>query len=124
MYNRSYDEKFKKIIDYCHNDEFNPDGTKFTIFIKKTTSKDTKPDIDATKLDFILLINKLNCKNNVKNHLLTIYNKFGDSIFGRGDIIEATLSSKSQASIYIKLLKDGNLIKPISGCRKGKYKFK
>lgn len=117
MYNSSYDENFKKIIDYCHNDEFNSDGTKLTIFIKKTTSKDTKTD-------FILLINKLNCKNNVKNHLLTIYNKFGDLIFVRGDIIEATLSSKSQASIYIKLLKDGNLIKPISGCGKGKYKFK
>ena len=112
-------------------DKFNPDVTKLTIFIIKLSSKDEKPDINTQKPDIEVqkpdieeLINKIECQNNVKNHLLTIHDKLSNTIFGRGDVIEVTNSGKSQASIYIKLLKDNNLIEPVTGHGKGKYKFK
>lgn len=112
-------------------DKFNPDVTKLTIFIKKPTLQNEnsdidvqKPDIGIQKPDIISLINKINCQNNVKTHLLKIYNKLGNTVFGRSNVIEVTSSGKSQASIYIKLLKDSNLIEPVTGHGKGKYKFK
>jgi len=70
------------------------------------------------------LIQKINCNNTVKNHLLTIYNNYNNIIFGRENVIDVTKSGKSQASIYIKLLKDNNLIEPVTNHGKGKYKFK
>lgn len=119
-------------------DDFNPDVTKLTIFIKKETFGDEnlgnkngkpdievrKPDIEVQKPDIDLLINKINCQTNVKKHLLTIYNKLGTTIFGRGDVIKVTSSGKTQASIYIKILKDNSLITSVTGYGKGKYKFK
>ena len=83
-----------------------------------------KPDIEVQKPDIDLLINIINCQTNVKKHLLTIYNKLGTTIFGRGDVIKVTSSGKTRASIYIKILKDTSLITSVTGYGKGKYKFK
>ena len=105
-------------------DEFNPDGTKLIIFIKKIILQDERPDVGAQKPDIPSLINIIDCSNNIKTNLLIIYKKLGYTIYSRSDVIKVTFSGKSQASLYIKLLKDNGLIEPVIGYGKGKYKFK
>ena len=119
-------------------DNFNPDVTKLTIFIKKIGNPEQKPDIDTKKPDIGIkkpdidiqkpdieeLINKINCQNNIKKQLHIIYCKLNNTIFSRNDVIEVTGSKKTQASIYIKFLKDNNIIDVVTGHGKGKYKFK
>lgn len=91
---------------------------------EKSDIKHEKQDIEALKHDIEKLIRNIDCKNNIKNRLLTIYTKLNNKIFGRSDVMKVTYSGKSQASIYIKLLKSNKIIEPVAGYGKGKYKFK
>ena len=97
---------------------------KSDIEYEKSDIEHEKQDIEALKHDIEKLIRNINCKNNIKNRLLTIYTKLNNKIFGRSDVMKVTYSGKSQASIYIKLLKFNKIIEPVAGYGKGKYKFK
>ena len=100
------------------------DDLKLDVDNLKSDIEYEKSDIEALKHDIKKLIRNIDCKNNIKNRLLTVYTKLNNKIFGRSDVMKVTYSGKSQASIYIKLLKSNKIIEPVIGYGKGKYKFK
>ena len=51
-------------------------------------------------------------------------NYFKDEVFGNINIQEQLVVNKNTATSYIKILTDNNLIEPVTGHGKGKYKFK
>ena len=115
-------------------DKFNPDVTKLTIFIKKPNFKDGKLGNEAeilgnkdknlgNNISIPTIINELKVKKDVKNNLNILYNYFKDEVFGNVNIQERLVVNKNTATSYIKILTDSNLIEPVSGHGKGKYKF-
>lgn len=130
-------------------DEFNPDRTKLIIYInncnqkpdvynknlgnedkkpniedKKPNIEDEKPNIEDKKADILESINSSLFYYNVKFHLRIICDRLFDSIFSRKNIVEIINCGKTQATEYIKILFKLNLIEPVYGHGKGKYKFK
>ena len=116
-------------------DKFNPDVTKLTIFIKKLSSQDENLGNNIKNLgnedknlgnniSIPNIIDELKVKQDVKNNLKTLYNYFKDEIFGNINIQERLVVNKNTATSYIKILTDNNLIEPVTGHGKGKYKFK
>ena len=116
-------------------DEFNPDVTKLTIFIKKSISQDENLGNDTkilgnedknlgNNISIPNIIDELKVKQDVKDNLKTLYNYFVNEIFGNINIQERLEVNKNTATSYIKILTDNNLIEPVTGHGKGKYKFK
>ena len=111
---------------------FNPDRTKLIIYIN---NGDQKLDVYNRNLGnedknlgfanrFYYVIESLNIKKDIKSNLKNINNVFNDKIFGDIDIIKCMCLSKNTATSYIKILKELDLIEPVYGYGKGKYKFK
>lgn len=123
-------------------DFFNPDYTLVTIYLSKinkkpevtskkpeTTSKkpdDLKHSLENiyTKLDIELLINNLIIRSDVKKRLLEIYYKLENNIISNSIVSETLHIGHNAADTCIKVLLENNLIEPIKGKGKGKYKFK
>ena len=58
-------------------------------------------------------------------HIHKLFEKFGDDeIFGRSAVMELLKLKSSGASKLISNLLQADIIKPVSGYGKGKYKFK
>jgi len=54
-----------------------------------------------------------------------LYWEFGrERIFGRGDVVEVSGITASPASTLLKRLLEADVIVPVSGAGKGKYRFK
>ena len=58
------------------------------------------------------------------NILKLLFDTFKKEVFGNIDLQILLKISKNTATSYIKLLKENDLIEPVSGHGKGKYKFK
>ena len=59
------------------------------------------------------------------NHIRILFMRFGfDEIFGRNMVMELLNLKSSGASKFISALLQANIIEPVSGQGKGKYKFK
>lgn len=85
-----------------------------------------KPSIgatDQTRTIFEAIVSNMNCKDRVKVNIRLLYETVGDNIFGRKDIIEIVGLSPAPAGDMIKKMHAANLIEPVSGHGKGKYKF-
>lgn len=58
-------------------------------------------------------------------HIQKIYNLFGnDRVFGRSDIQPITQLGTTRASQLLKMLAEAEVIEPVAGCGKGKYRFR
>ena len=58
-------------------------------------------------------------------HIHRLFKKFGfDKVFGRSSVMELLELKGSGASKFLSNLLDTEIIEPVSGYRKGKYKFK
>ena len=85
-----------------------------------------KVDIESVKVD---IRNKLVSFSNTisektVNHAIEIFLKCGkQTYFGRTMVEDITGLKSSGASKLIKLLQDSNVIIPVSGYEKGKYRF-
>ena len=82
-----------------------------------------KSDIDTLKSD---IDRKMpgNVSQKTKEHILQIYKFCGkEHIFGRSIVEECTGLKASTASRLIKLMQDHQLIEPVKGQGKGKYRF-
>lgn len=54
-----------------------------------------------------------------------IYEKYGfEEIFGRGEVIDVLGITKSPASELLKKMMSAEMLEPVKGMGKGKYKFK
>ncbi len=90
-------------------------GTKPDIGEIKPDFETTKPDIGA----------KVKFKNKTLEYIETLKTDFGyEKAFGRTDIIDVIGIGKSSASEFISKLLQAEIIEPVSGQGKGKYRFK
>lgn len=95
-------------------------------FNKKVDIESEKMDIESVKVDIRNKIMSFSDRISEKtiNHTINIFLKCGTKeYFGRTVIEEITGLKASGASKLIKLLLDSNIIVPVSGHGKGKYRF-
>ena len=100
---------------------------------KKVDIEKRKVDIQETKVDFEkeevdierLLFEKADIfSTRTVIHIQRLYKKFGfDEIFGRSAVMELLKLKGSGASKLLSNLLDAQIIEPVSGFGKGKYKF-
>lgn len=87
---------------------------------KKPDIKISKPDIDAWKADI-----EKDFQPKTVRHILKMRKSFpGQAIFGRSDVMKVIDVKASRASELIKELAEHEIIEPVSGHGKGKYRFR
>ncbi len=119
-------------------DFFNPDYTLVTIYLQKAEIHVEKAEVDDEKTEVRIkkgentndkpeidkLIHDLSIRNDVKERLMKIYNLLGNQIISNSIISDALQLGHNASDTCIKVLLANNLIEPIKGQGKGKYKFK
>ena len=96
------------------------------VFEQKVDVEAEKVDIDTVKVDIRQKLLSFSSKVSDKtvNHTLKLFIECGkDVCFGRSIVEEITGLKTSGASKLIKLLLDSNVIIPVTGHGKGKYRF-
>ena len=84
-----------------------------------------KVAIEAKKVAIEVAIEELNANQNTIRKVETLFAKMGtDGIFGRSDIAGITGDSLTAAGNLITKLKQAELLEPVGGCGKGKYRFR
>ena len=100
---------------------------KVDIETAKVDIEDAKVDIQDIKVDIESVIFAKENKFSVKTtlHIHRLFEKFGfDGIFGRSSVMELLELKSSGASKFLSNLIQADIIEPVSGYGKGKYKFK
>ena len=95
--------------------------------LQKWTLELQKMDIETSKVDIEtrLAEKTLNFSTKTIMHIRVLYEKFGDcQFFGRGEVMELLGLKSSGASKIISNMVQADVIEPVSGHGKGKYKFK
>ena len=119
-------------------DFFNPDYTLVTIYLKSVVASEHNLEINNDNLNiendnlniekcedaFSQIINSLVARNDIKEKLFEIRNKFKNDIFGSSAIVELLKCGRTSSDNYIKILLANKLIEPVKGYGKGKYRFK
>lgn len=93
----------------------------------KVDIQDTKVDIQGTKVDIESVISAKDNEFSVKTtvHIHRLFEEFGfDGIFGRSAVMKLLELKSSGASKLLFNLVQADIIEPVSGHGKGKYKFK
>ena len=101
--------------------------TKVDIQDTKVDIQDTKVDIQDTKVDIESILSVKGRDFSVKTtvHIHRIFEKFGfDEVFGRSAVMQLLELKSSGASKLLSNLVQADLIEPVFGHGKGKYKFK
>lgn len=101
--------------------------TKVDIGTSKVDIGTQKMDIETSKVDMEtrLAEKTLNFSTKTIMHIHVLYEKFGDcQFFGRGEVMELLGLKSSGASKIISNMVQADVIEPVSGHGKGKYKFK
>ena len=94
--------------------------TKVDIENEKVDIQDTKVDIES-----VLSEKGRNFSVKTKVHILRLFEEFGfDEVFGRSTVMELLELKGSGASKLLSKLVQADIIEPVSGHGKGKYKFK
>lgn len=99
---------------------------KVDVEAEKVDIQSTKVDIETVKVDIQQKLLSFSSKVSDKtvNHTLKLFIECGkDVCFGRSIVEEITGLKTSGASKLIKLLLDSNVIIPVTGHGKGKYRF-
>ena len=93
---------------------------------QKVDIEDIKVDIEKVKkeIELKLLRGEVQLKNKTITYILTLYETYGQNqIFGRTQVENVIGVKSAMASRLIKLLLDNDIIEPVSGHGKGKYRF-
>ena len=94
---------------------------------KKVDIESEKVDIENKKVDIESLLSGKIGKFSVKTtgHIYRLFEKYGfDEVFGRSAVMELLELKGSGASKLLSNLVQADIIEPVSGYGKGKYKFK
>ena len=94
---------------------------------EKVDIGDTKVDIENGKVDIESVLSEKSSDFSVKTtiHIHRLFGKFGfDEVFGRSAVMELLELKGSGASKLLSNLVQADIIEPVSGHGKGKYKFK
>ena len=89
--------------------------------------KSKKVDIQDVKKDIESVLSEKGGDFSVKTtvHIYRLFEKFGfDGVFGRSAVMELLELKGSGASKLLSNLVQADIIEPVSGHGKGKYKFK
>lgn len=91
-----------------------------TLHISGSLEASEKPDIEALKADIE------NCfQPKTVRHILELREAFpGQAIFGRSDLMGVIAIKSSRASELLREMVERNVIEPVSGHGKGKYRFR
>jgi hypothetical protein len=94
---------------------------------EKVDIGDKKVDIQDKKVDIESALSEKSSDFSVKTtiHIHRLFDKFGfDEVFGRSVVMELLELKGSGASKLLSNLVKADIIEPVSGYGKGKYKFK
>ena len=80
--------------------------------------------VKINNIDIVGIIETSEYSNSIKVILMSIFNQFFNDIFSRIDVTEFLNVSNASGSNYINYLLNLNIIEPVRGLGKGKYKFK
>lgn len=86
-----------------------------------------KVDIQDIKVDIENVLSEKGSNFSVKTtvHIHRLFEKFGfDEVFGRSAVMELLELKSSGASKFLSNLVQADIVEPVSGYGKGKYKFK
>ena len=100
---------------------------KVDIGDSKVDIENEKVDIQDTKVDIESVLSEKGRNFSVKTkvHILRLFEEFGfDEVFGRSTVMELLELKGSGASKLLSKLVQADIIEPVSGHGKGKYKFK
>lgn len=128
---------FKKITETyraAHNyrDELEPkfysDASSFQVTLYNlnygTAATASKVTIEGENVAIEVAIDRLNASQGTIAKAKAVFANMGvDGVFGRSDIAAITKDSVTAAGNLIAKLKNADLIEPVSGFGKGKYKF-
>ena len=101
--------------------------TKVDIENEKVDIENEKVDIQDRKVDIESVLSEKGSDFSVKTmvHIHRLFEKFGfDEVFGRSVVMELLELKGSGASKLLSNLVQADIIEPVSGHGKGKYKFK
>lgn len=91
-----------------------------TLHISRTFKESEKPDIEALKADI-----EKKFQPKTVSHILKIREVFpGQAIFGRPDVMNVIDIKPSRASDLLREMVERDVIEPVSGHGKGKYRFR
>jgi len=96
------------------------------LHIGETLNKE-KVDIQNKKVDILSVLAERGGSFSIKTtvHIHRLFEKFGfDEVFGRSVVMEILELKESGASKLLSNLMQADIIEPVSGHGKGKYKFK
>ena len=108
-----------------HNRSMHISG-KFSNIVKADIEA-TKADIGTKKADIEARWGNIDndILSKTRNHIEKLYGEFGtDKIFGRSMVEQITGLKSTRASELIKMMLDNDIIKPVQGHGKGRYRFK
>ena len=94
---------------------------------EKVDIENDKVDIQDKKVDIESILSKKGNEFSIKTtvHIYRLFEKFGfDEVFGRSVVMELLELKGSGASKFLSNLVQADIIEPVSGYGKGKYKFK
>ena len=94
---------------------------------KKVDIGSGKVDIQDKKVDIESVLSEKGKDFSIKTavHIRRMFEKFGyDEVFGRSAVIELLDLKNSSASKFLSNLVQADIIEPVSGHGKGRYKFK
>ena len=100
---------------------------KVDIESKKVDIGSGKVDIQDKKVDIESVLSEKGKDFSIKTavHIRRMFEKFGyDEVFGRSAVIELLDLKNSSASKFLSNLVQADIIRPVPGYGKGKYKFK
>ena len=100
---------------------------KVDIGDRKVDIENEKVDIQDKKVDIESVLSQKGSGFSVKTtvHIHRLFEKFGfDEVFGRSAVMEILELKGSGASKLLSNLVQADIIEPVSGYGKGKYKFK
>lgn len=100
---------------------------KIHVETQKVDIQDRKVDIGNRKVDIDSVISgrENNFSAKTMAHIRKLFDEFGfDQVFGRSVVMELLELKESGASKFLANLVEAEIIEPVSGYGKGKYKFK
>lgn len=100
---------------------------KVNIRVAKVDIQDKKVDIQNKKVDILSVLAERGGSFSIKTtvHIHRLFDKYGfDGVFGRSAVMEILELKESGASKLLSNLMQADIIEPVSGHGKGKYKFK
>ena len=94
---------------------------------EKVDIENKKVDIQDEKVNIENILSEKSSDFSIKTtvHIHRLFDRFGfDEVFGRSAVMELLEMKSSGASKLISNLVQADIIEPVSGYGKGKYKFK